>query len=284
MRHVTFTSVLLAVGLAITGCGDSGPQTVPTLAQLPTVTATTAPPAATAAPTDAPTEEVFFTPTPADDQIDPALATPTPITESGGTTSEQSGECSPAALNAALNNVDLAALSAQHTTFMTTLREAAAAIDDWGLSNIPDPLSGMAAIDSLPMASLRYQRDETQEAFLLVSPAPENIRGFFSGCISDAAYFRQGDVPENAMITIETLALGDRSSLATIIEPVDTEAGDSGIEELSTEIYSVVTGNTLLQAISIPALDEAMGQTPLSREETEALLNGLIAVVQGITP
>jgi hypothetical protein len=39
----------------------------------------------------------------------------------------------------------------------------------------------------------------------------------------------------------------------------------------------VLVGETLIEYINIPVLDEAMGQTPVERADAEALLQALVA-------
>jgi hypothetical protein len=219
--------LILLAGL-LTGCGGDTAVVVPTVAELPTVTPTTIPAdTATPLPTDAP--EPFFTPTPVEgeqDSTESGLPSPTPDTlDDASAPVVDSGPCGADALATALADLDQAALADSHTAFMADLREAAAALDDWVLAGNPDPLSGSGATDVLPRASLRYRRGDTQEAFMLVSPAPDSVRDWLVDCLADEGYFRAGDVSAEAAISIEPLALGDSATLTTITEATDAELG-----------------------------------------------------------
>ena len=51
---------------------------------------------------------------------------------------------------------------------------------------------------------------------------------------------------------------------------------------MTTQVYTVLAGETMIQYINIPALDEATGLTPVTPEEAEALLSALVDVINGL--
>ena len=293
----------LGIGLALlAGCGPRPAQDVPTAAVLPSVT-----PAPLASPTPAPTEVPFFTatptempppanmpdgdpPTPAVGEDAPLFASPTPEGGTVGSTvpvdasPETTGPCSAAAFDASLNATDLAALDADLQAFVAGIQDAHASLDDWTLDTSLDPFTTAGIQGVLPQASLRFRREVTgsdatlpQEAFLLVARLDGPLHSYFNRCVADDAYFRQSDVSSAAAVTVTPLEIGDRGGLAVIVEAADPESGDSGLGDLTTEVYAVLAGNTLYQLVNIPALAAAVGQSPLTREDAEGLLQALIA-------
>jgi hypothetical protein len=290
-------SIMLGIGLALglvlllAGCGGRAAPVIPTVAQLPTVT---------------PTEEIFFTPTPAEltpvevtaapgeapegsrateeaggsDVGGPSTTLPSPTPETMAEGEPTGGPCSTADLDTVLAAVDLAALRADLDTFAARLRDAAAVIGDWSLSTEPDPLAGEGT--GLPLASLRYNRSSGQQAVILVTRATGMLREHYDACLPVEAFFREGDVSAEATVTIETLGIGDRGVLATIVEPVDPELSSTGITALSTQVYAVLIGDTLIRYVNIPALAEVMGQPPVSRSDALLLLSGLVSAVRGL--
>ncbi|GEM_PF-2697788 len=292
MRRTMIVLILTALGLLAAACQPAS-QPVPTVAQLPTVT-----PTPTASPTPPPTAIPFFTPTPAEveptgadaketpsaagAESSPAPATPTPESLVSADESGGGGVCSAVAIEEALTGVDVEALRDDLDAFMDDLRGALAdlMLAGWTLAGEPDPLSGTAVTDALPLASLRFRRGGDQEAQILVSRAGGALRDFLAGCIGVEEYFRVGGMSAEATIAVEPIDLGDTGTLAVLVEPVDVEAGDTGLSELTTEIYSVMVGDTLIQFVNIPALDEAVGRTPVSQEDAFALLEALVALLE----
>ncbi len=285
MWRMILPGLLMVLGMLLAGCG-SEPVVIPTVAQLPTVT---------------PVEEVFFTPTPVvmpetgetpsggdaenlgeGGEPGPALATPTPETlaDQGGGGSD--GPCAQAEMDVLLAEADLGALRADLDAFMAGLRERAAVLGEWTLSDEPDPFAGEGTGGTLPLASLRYRRGEQQAANVLVMRTSGALRDFMDVCLEDAAYFREGDFSARTTVTVERLGIGDHGAVATVVEPVDPETSDTGLAEWRTEIYAVLIGDTVIQYINIPAMDEAMGLTPVSRSDVILLLSGLVDAARGL--
>lgn len=285
---------LLAV---LAGCGTGTPQVVPTAASLPTVT-----PTPVASATLVPTEAPFFTATPTEmpppadmpggdlpTETSPLFASPTPEGGTGDsgasptTSPVETGPCSVMAFDASLNATDLTALDADLQTFVNGLLEGGFAPGDWALDTTLDPFTTAGIQGVLPQASLRFRREVSvegtllpQEAFLLVARLDGPLRTYFNRCLDDEAYFRQSDVSSAATVTVAPLAIGDRGALAVIVEAADPEAGDSGLGDLTTEVYAVLAGDILYQLVNIPALAAAVGQSPLNREDAEGLLQALV--------
>lgn len=273
MRHQTMTGLLLALAIALlAGCGGGEAPVIPTVAELPTVT---------------PTEEVFVTPTPADEvppteiapTVAPDLPTPTPI--AGGTGDTVEGPCSPANLDVILAGLDNAALRADLDSFSTALRAAAVTVGEWTLTDVPDPFAGTTE-DTLPIARLTYARGGTQQAAILVIPAPDTVRALYNDCLTEQSFFREGDISASATVTVEPLAIGDLGVVATIVEPVDAEASDTGVSEWVTDVYVVLSGDKLYQFINIPAFDAAMGLEPINRADAVDLLSGIVEFGRGL--
>ena len=296
----------LGIGLALlAGCGPRAAQVVPTAAALPSVT-----PVPLASPTPAPTEAPFFTatptempppanmpdgdpPTPAVGEDAPLFTSPTPeggAIDTSGTAAatefspETTGPCSAAAFDASLNATDLTALDADLQAFVADLQDAHATLDDWALDTSLDPFTTAGIQGVLPQASLRFRREVAsgdatlpQEAFLLVARLDGPLHSYFNRCVADEAYFRQSDVSSAATVTVTPLEIGDRGGLAVIVEAADPESGDSGLGDLTTEVYAVLAGDTLYQLVNIPALAAAVGQSPLTHDDAEGLLQALIA-------
>jgi len=305
MRRITIGLLLLG-GLLLAGCGRQEPPVIPTVAQLPSVTplpaatATPVEPSATPLPkasatplptTAALTEEQFFTSTPVEETGEPGESlspTPTPDTLPTGTPGDAAtpAPCSAAALEARLGALDREALSAEHEAYLARLREAAGEAGGWTLVNEPDPLAGTFSADALPLGSLRYRRGEA-EALILVTAMVGDLLDYYSDCIAGEAYLRQGDISELATVTIEPLEMGRRAIRATISEPViDLSVTPGGGEtptpggEVTTTQYVVLTEDTLIQLLIIPALDQALGRPSLSPEEAEALLAALVEIAE----
>jgi hypothetical protein len=286
------------------GCGPQGTPAVPTAAALPTVT-----PTPLISPTPSPTEQPFLTatptemPSPADmpdgdqptsvaSEDTPSLFTsPTPEGAAGSSgagdqatpAESETGPCSGMAFNASLNATDLIALDADLQAFVSGLLEGQAALGGWTPDTTLDPFTTAGIQGVLPQASLRFRREMTvdgeslpQDAFLLVARLDGPLRTYFNRCIADEAYFRQSDVSSAAAVTITPLEIGDRGALAVIVEAADPEAGDSGLGDLTTEVYAVLAGDTLYQLVNIPALAAAVGQSPITREDAEGLLRALV--------
>ncbi len=288
MRHHITAGILLALATALlVGCGGGAAPVIPTVAQLPTVT---------------PTEEVFFTPTPADEvppseappatgpalgatstgeNGSPALPTPTPISAGNGEIVE--GPCGPAEQDAALAGagLDLAALRTDLDAFAAALGTAAATVGEWTLSDAPDPFAGSMGGD-LPLARLSYQRGGIQQAAILVMPAPEALQALYNECLNEETFFREGDLSAEATITIEPLGIGDVGAVATIVEPLDPEASDTGSADFTTEMFIVLSGDKLFRFINIPAFDEAMGLDPISRGDVLVLLSAVVNAARGL--
>ena len=307
----TWGWIAVGVGLILlVGCGPRETQQVPTAAALPTVTpAPTDTPAPTITPTPVATEPPFLTETPTEmpppadmpggdlptsapgEDMPSLFASPTPEGGAGAadanptTAPVETGPCSPMAFDASLNATDLTALDADLQAYVAGLMAGQATLgDDWMLDTTLDPFTTAGIQGVLPQASLRYRRSVTvegttlpQEAFLLVARLGGPLRTYFNRCIADESYFRQSDVSSAAAVTITPLSIGDRSALAVIVEAADPEAGDSGLGDLTTEVYAVLAGDTLYQLVNIPALAAAVGQTPLTRDDAVGLLQALIA-------
>lgn len=273
MRRVLFSVLVLALAILLGACQDGSDVVVPTAAQLPTATAT---------------EEVFITPTPDITATVPpdtptprptVLPSPTPETELEPAADAPAGPCSAAALREKLAQVNLNALRSNLDVQMSRIREAAGTLGDWALSGDPDPLAGVGAVDALPLASLRYRREGSQEAFLLVSLVSGPLRGYYTDCMEDEAYYKQGDVTEDAVVSVELLNMGAQAALARIVQPAEAEMSDTGITELETYVYTMLVGETLVQYVNIPALDELTGMAAVSREDAFALLNALAGAI-----
>ncbi len=290
--------LLLVSGLLLAGCASQQPPVIPTVARLPTVTplpeesATPAPPTASPLPA-ARTGEQFFTPTPVEEagrSDEPPPATPTPDALSPDSASRATPfPCSAAALEARLNALDRVALSAEHEVYLAHLRTTAREIGGWTLVNETDPLAGTFSADALPLGSLRYRRGEA-EALILVTAMVGDLLDYYSDCIAEEAYLRQGDISEQATVTIAPLALGRRAIRATIAEPVidlsvtpaagETPAPAGAVA--TTTRYLVLTDDALIQLLIIPALDQALGRPSLSQEDAEALLAALVEAAEGL--
>jgi hypothetical protein len=80
-------------------------------------------------------------------------------------------------------------------------------------------------------------------------------------------------VTADAAISVEPLSALEGGTLAVIAQMV--EMGEGSPTEMVTEVYTMRSGDVLLQVVSIPALDQALGRTPLSRDEVEGLLAAL---------
>jgi hypothetical protein len=327
--------------LALAGCAPAA-STVPTAAQIPTVTPTLPPTAteevfftatptgpvepapATRPPTELPTEtpalgafailaqtaqverspvpRATATPEPSATPLPsaaPAEASPTPdtlgaVAVAGAETSAtqapgalevaelpsptpDSGPCGVPALNALLADVDTVALRADLENFVEELRDSAPAVGDWTLVVEADPLAAVQVAGSVPQASLRYRTARNQEAFLLVARLDDHLHDYYATCLDTESYFRQSDVSGGASLSVEPLDLGEKSALALIVETMD---GANGPTRFTTEVYVVLDGQTFLQLVNIPAMAEAMGQTPVAQAEAEALLAGLVAAAE----
>ncbi|NPV67289.1 MAG: hypothetical protein HPY64_09120 [Anaerolineae bacterium] len=296
MRRVI--RLLLISGLLLTGCAGQQPPVIPTVARLPTVTplpvdpATPAPPTASPLPAARITEQ-FFTPTPAEEtgESDESLPpTPTPdILPADSAGKATPAPCSAAALEARLNALDRVALSAEHEVYLARLRTAAREVGGWRLVDETDPLAGTFSADALPLGSLRYQRGDA-EALILVTAMVGDLLDYYSECIAEEAYLRQGDISERATVTIEPLQIGRRAIRATIAEPVIDLSVTPAAGEVSTPTgevtmttqYLVLTEDALIQLLIIPALDQALGRPSLSAEEAEALLVALVEAAKGV--
>ncbi|GAB4572194.1 MAG: hypothetical protein Kow0077_10900 [Anaerolineae bacterium] len=292
---------LLVMSLALAAC-STPPPVVPTLAQLPSVTPPPTftplpPPTATPlspsdipqTPADAPTEGApFVTDTP-DGQDEPTAApiftTPTPESFPSALGGGSPAPCSAQILEAQLLELDLETLSAAHEAFMAALRAALAAPpalpEGWVLVDEPDPLAGTMSADALPLGSLRFRRGSS-EMLVLVSAMHPEVRDFYSACIGEEAYLRQGDVSEQAVIELAPLAFGQQAVRAQIEEPVLDEAGTPTGETLSTALTLVLTDNALIQTLSIPTLDETLGREPVSDVDADALLAALVGIIASV--
>lgn len=291
--------LLLVSGLLLAGCAAQQPPVIPTVARLPTVTplptksATSAPPTVSPQPA-ALTGEQFFTPTPVEktgesEESRPATPTPDMLPTDTPPVAATPIPCSAAALEARLNALDRVALSAEHEVYLAHLRATAREIDGWMLVNETDPLAGTFSADALPLGSLRYRRGET-EALILVTAMVGDLLDYYSDCIAEEAYLRQGDISEQATMTIASLALGRRAIRAAIAEPVidlsvtpvagETPAPADAVT--TTTRYLVLTDDALIQLLIIPALDQALGRPSLSLEEAEALLAALVEAAESL--
>jgi len=282
---------LALLALLLIAC-QPGTQVVPTAAQLPSPTPQ---------PTSAPTDEVFFTPTPTGEALPSgenggsggatqvptqaggespgAFASPTPETEEVLGTEEsilaESGPCSGAEMQAALAQSDLSALRAELDAFMERLRLAAGTLGDWTLSGEPDPLAGVVAPNALPIAQLRYRRGEAEEMIFLVSLAPGAIGSFLRGCISTEAFYRQADVPDGALLTLEPLSIGDQGVLVTITVPTSPEIVEAEMGNITTTVGAVLVGDRYVQYIGA-----APFATTTSQEDALALLAAVVEAVR----
>lgn len=290
------TITLLSVALLLAACGPGEPPVIPTLAQLPSVTpapptaeppaepTTEASPAAATAPTTA-LDESFVTETPAEDAAPeatlPTTTSPTPDALPTARPTEPVA-CSAGALEALLLELDAEELSAGQEGYMARLRAAAAEPGDWALIDAPDPLAGTTSADALPLGSLRYER-AGQEALVLVSAMIPEVQDYYRECISAEAYVRQSDVSETAEVALETLELGEQAVRVTVAEPVlDEDGAPTGEMLTSTTLYLVLTEDALLQIMSIPTLDEALGREPVTPADAEALLADLVETVEAL--
>lgn len=272
--------IFLLAGLLLTACGG-GDVTIPTAAQLPSATPsdgggvfvtdtpdpdTEAVPAGETSqpPTEAP-QSAFSTPTP-ETLADSALADG----QGGG------GACTTTDQDAVLAQVDPAALQAALQSQVADLTAQLDTLGAWTFDPDTDPFSSAPA-GGIPMAGLRFAQGDALEAFILISPAPDPIGDFLDNCLADDAYYLDA-LPPEATVTITPLEIGDASVKAVITEP----AGDiDGIDALETHIYSVLVGDTLLQYVTLPALEEASGIQPVPEADALDLLAGLAQVVEG---
>lgn len=188
-----------------------------------------------------------------------------------------SGPCGVPALNSLLENVDTVALRADLENFVEELRDTAPAVGDWTLVVEADPLAAVQVAGIVPQASLRYRTARNQEAFLLVARLDDRLHDYYASCLDTESYFRQSDVSGGASLSVEPLDLGEKSALALIVETMD---GANGPTRFTTEVYAVLADRTFLQLVNIPAMAEAMGQTPVAQAEAEALLAGLVEAAE----
>lgn len=264
----------------------------------PTATETSQPEAtveATTVPETTALEE-FTTATPAEDAtLAPAPITPSPTpdrlpedtpattTPVDDTDPESDPEpCGALTLEDILLTLDPEELSATHEGYMARLRDAAVDVADWTLVDEPDPLAGTTSADALPLGSLRYQRPDG-EALVLVSAMIPEVEDYYTECIAEEAFVRQGDISETATLTLDTLALGEQAVRVVVEEPMlDDEGEPTGEMVTITTLYLVLAEDALLQYSSIPALDEALGRDPVSQDDAEALLLALVEVVDDL--
>lgn len=304
MRRVTIVPILAVLVILLAACAEADPPVIPTVAQLPSVTpapptaAVTAEPEATAASVEATSApettalEDFTTATPGDEEtLAPAPVTPTPtpdrlpdeVTPSMVPEDDAGPEtCSALALEDILLALDQDELSAAHEGYMARLRDGADALAGWTLVDEPDPLAGTTSADALPLGSLRYQRPDG-EALVLVSAMIPEVEDYYTDCIAEEAFVRQGDISETATLMLDTLALGDQAVRVVVEEPALDEDGQPTGEQITiTTLYLVLTQDALIQYSSIPALDEALGREPVSQDDAEALLAALVDAVESL--
>lgn len=282
--------VTVLAALLLVACQPSAPQTIPTAAQLPTTTPQ---------PTLLPTEEAFFTPTPSGEAAPSgetggageATASPT---EAGGSAPEgfasptPEGEgalgaastdgCGEADFQAVLAGQDVNALRADLDAFVERLRAAAGTLGAWSLDTAPDPLQGAALPGELPLARLRYQTADGQEAIFLVSLAPGAAGDFLRGCIASEGFYRRGDLPDNTVIAVEPLDLGDVGALATFTVPTSPEIAAADMGNITTHLAVVLAGDRYMQYVS----SEPFAGTPTPQEDALALMGALVDAARGL--